>query len=269
MLRDAIALLAPAFVLAMAVTCPAADATPTFEDPGEAGPDFAVQGEYVGTIDTDQGAIKLAGQIIALGDGKFQGVGYAGGLPGAGWDKTDRLVGDGETIDGVTVFRNDEGAKTATLKDDVITLLSPKGDKVLTLNKVHRESPTLGAKPPEGAVVLFDGTSPDNFEGLEGEWNECGGIYKVAKPDVNMCYPPLSWQTYDIDFTAAKFRDGEKVKNARITVRHNGVIIHKDVELPGPTAGARVKDESVEPGPVFLQGHGNPVRFRNIWVVQR
>ena len=107
----------------------------------------------------------------------------------------------------------------------------------------------------------------DSF-GLKGEWDECGGIYKVSRPKVNMCYPPLSWQTYDIDFTAAEWKDGKKVKNARMTVRHNGVVIHDALELPGHTTAAPVK-ESPEPGPVFLQNHGNPVRFRNIWVVPK
>jgi len=106
----------------------------------------------------------------------------------------------------------------------------------------------------------------DSF-GLEGKDNECGGIYSVAPPAVNMCLPPLAWQTYDIDFTAARYNDaGEKTENARITVRHNGVVIHDDVELPTATPG--YQDEGPEDAPLFLQDHGNPVVFRNIWVVE-
>ena len=107
----------------------------------------------------------------------------------------------------------------------------------------------------------------DSF-GLKGEDNECGGVYSQARPLVNMCFPPLTWQTYDIDFEAAKFSpDGKKLKKAIATVRHNGVVIHDKLELSGPTGGG--KPESASGGPLQLQGHGNPVFFRNIWVVER
>jgi hypothetical protein len=107
----------------------------------------------------------------------------------------------------------------------------------------------------------------DSF-GLAGEHNECGGIYSVKAPDVNMCYPPLAWQTYDIDFTAAEFADGKKVKDARMTVKHNGVVIHENVAVPKATTAA-ILGEGPEPGPIYLQDHGNPVRFRNVWVVEK
>jgi hypothetical protein len=109
----------------------------------------------------------------------------------------------------------------------------------------------------------------DSF-GLEGKDNECGGIYKVAVPKLNLCYPPLSWQTYDIDFTAAKFDDqGNKTANARVSVKHNGVLIHENQEIPAPTGGALLKDETTAAGPLQLQNHGNPVRFRNIWLLPK
>lgn len=107
----------------------------------------------------------------------------------------------------------------------------------------------------------------DSF-GLDGLDNECGGIYKIKAPSVNMCFPPLAWQTYDIDYTAAQFENGKKIKNATMTVEHNGQVIHKDVELPHATTASPVP-EGPDPGPIYLQDHGNPVRYRNIWLVEK
>ncbi len=107
----------------------------------------------------------------------------------------------------------------------------------------------------------------DSF-GLSGEDNECGGIYKIAKPRLNMCFPPLTWQTYDIDFVAAKYdQSGKKTSNAIITIKHNGVTIHDKLELKSGTPGRL--PEGPTPEPLYLQGHGNPVVYRNIWVVKK
>jgi hypothetical protein len=104
----------------------------------------------------------------------------------------------------------------------------------------------------------------DSF-GLDGKNNECGGFYQQAEPKVNMCYPPLTWQTYDIDFVPAQFdAEGKKTGNAKMTVRHNGVVIHDNFEPKHETPG-RLK-EGLEPKGLYLQGHGNKVQFRNIWL---
>jgi hypothetical protein len=103
--------------------------------------------------------------------------------------------------------------------------------------------------------------------GLAGEDNECGGIYTVARPRVNMCAPPQQWQTYDVVFRAPRFGpDGQKTTPALVTVLHNGVTIHEDVEIPYPTGGNMGTDPAV-PGPILLQDHGNLVQYRNIWIV--
>jgi mono/diheme cytochrome c family protein len=108
----------------------------------------------------------------------------------------------------------------------------------------------------------------DSF-GLAGKDNECGGLYSIKAPDVNMCLPPLTWQTYDIDFTAARWgKAGTIASPARITVRHNGIVVHRDVELP-QTVTATPAPGTIESGPILLQDHGNPVRYRNIWLVPR
>ena len=62
--------------------------------------------------------------------------------------------------------------------------------------------------------------------------------------------------------------DGKKTTNAKLTVSHNGVQIHKDVDLPKATTAAPGA-EGADPGPIYIQDHGNPIRFRNIWVVEK
>jgi hypothetical protein len=296
--------------------------------------DFQLQGEYLGKKDGSTGTEGTVGlQLIALGGGKFRGVSYLGGLPGAGWQRGDKSESiDGNLNDqGQIVFKIEEGEVTATLKDGKLTLVAADQSSI-EFKKVARKSPTMGKAAPKGAIVLFDGTkeaAKNNFQrgqivmenllrhdvetnakfgdhqlhlefrlpfmpyargqgrgnsgmyvqgryecqildsfGLDGANNECGGIYKIAKPNVNMCLPPLVWQTYDVDFTAARYDDaGKKVKNARVTISHNGVKIHDDLELPNGTPGKHPEG----PGPdiLYLQGHGNPVVFRNIWVVNK
>jgi len=312
-------------LLAVTGLVQAADPKATFTNEKDAGPDFAVQGEYAGT---DVESHKWGVQVIALGDGKFDVVGYPGGLPGDGWKRGDATkTGKAETASDGTVNAKGEDW-TATIKDGTMTVMH-EDKKVAEIKKTQRKSPTLGAKPPEGAKVLFDGTTADHFKngklvegnllgatncestakfgnhsfhiefrtpfmpgarsqqrgnsgvylqsryelqvldsfGLDGKNNECGGIYTVAVPNVNMCFPPLSWQTYDIDFTAAKFENGKKVENARATIKHNGVVIHENLDLQNGTPG-RAK-EGPEALGLFLQDHGNPVAFRNIWVVEK
>lgn len=277
---------------------------PTYATPEEAklNVDFDVQGEYRGE--------NRAIQVIAAGDGEFTIVIYEGGLPGDGWrgDAVRRIDGDADVVD---------------------SLIQSMG-----LKKILRESPTLGATPPAGAIHLFDGTQEsidkywqpgarrtddglliqgattkelftdyllhvefrtpfmpaatgqqrgnsgvyhqgryenqvlDSF-GLEGTKNETGSIYDIKKPDVNTCYPPLRWQTYDVIFTAAKYDDaGNKLTDAKLTTRLNGVVVQNDESIPQATRAAPLA-EGNSPGPIYFQDHGNPVRFRNIWVLPR
>ncbi len=107
----------------------------------------------------------------------------------------------------------------------------------------------------------------DSF-GIKAEFNFCGALYRTKSPDVNMCLPPLSWQTYDIHFTAPRFKDAKKTSNARITTFHNGVRIHDDIELPKGTGAGGGRPEKPRSN-IHLQGHGNPVSFKNIWLLPK
>ena len=327
-MRRYFAILLFSMVLSTVTAIAAGPSGVVFTDPSKAGEDYQIQGEYLGDVQTQDGTQKIGVQVIALGKGKFNVVGFTGGLPGAGWKR-------GDSRNEVEV-QSENGGLVFPVGDAVVSLTDGKinvdydGQLLGILEKLERKSPTLGKEPPEGAIVLFDGSGIEQFNdaklidgkwlgatnvwskekfgdhhlhvefrtpfmpeargqargnsgvyiqsryelqvldsfGLEGKDNESGGIYSISQPEVNMCFPPLTWQTYDIDFTAAKYdSSGKKTSNARVTIRHNGVLIHDDRELPHGTPGRN--GEGPDPDSLFLQNHGNPVVFRNIWVVKR
>ncbi len=93
---------------------------------------------------------------------------------------------------------------------------------------------------------------------------------KDLYPDVNPAFPPMQWQTFDIDWTAPRFdaTGTKKIANPRITLVHNGVTIYKDVEIKALKGSVgRLGEAGV--GPIYLQEHGNPYQFRNIWVIDK
>jgi hypothetical protein len=200
-------------------------------------------------------------------------------------------------------------------------------------------SPSLGAPPPAGAVVLFGGKDmanwtrtdgqPTNWKVADGamtvgngdimsrekfedvhlhlEWMEpnmpqatgqgrgnsgvvlqgryeiqvldtygidvpgtgdCGAVYGQYAALVNACRPPLEWQTYDVIFRAPRFdAAGKMLEGARFTVLQNGIVIQNNVQVTGVNYGP-LDPNLKNPGPLALQDHGNPVRYRNIWLVQ-
>jgi hypothetical protein len=97
--------------------------------------------------------------------------------------------------------------------------------------------------------------------------NDCGSIYGIATAKANACKAPTVWQAYDIDFTAPKFEGGKKVAPGRITVVLNGVTIHDNQEITKDNTTSGMGGDPAKPGPIMLQDHGNPVQYRNIWVV--
>jgi hypothetical protein len=103
---------------------------------------------------------------------------------------------------------------------------------------------------------------------LDSKDDDCGAIYKVSKPKVNACKAPTVWQSYDIEFTAPKFDGDKKVEPAVMTVYQNGVLIQDHVKINVENTTAGLGGKTNEPGPIMLQDHGNPVQFRNIWIVK-
>jgi hypothetical protein len=323
---------------AMTLRCQASTAAPA-----DAASDFRVQGEYAGSIGT--GGASLGVQVVANGQGQFTAAFLTGGLPGAGWDMAGRSEASGALqTDGVRFTAPAAGGFSALLSADGSGLhgKSPQGDSFF-LPKVLRQSPSLGAAPPTGALVLFNGQNLDAFEkgsavldsglllpqgsastgavttrsfgsftlhleflepfmpdntgqargnsgvylqgryelqildsfGLDihrgpagAETQECGAFYQLVGPRLNMSLPPLSWQTYDVEFTKAGFDSAGKVMldTARVTVRLNGVLIHENQALKSNT----LLGDAVTPadGPIRFQAHGDPVKFRNIWIVE-
>ncbi|MEM9412161.1 MAG: DUF1080 domain-containing protein [Planctomycetota bacterium] len=109
----------------------------------------------------------------------------------------------------------------------------------------------------------------DSFKNTTYYDGQCGAVYKQQPPTVNASRGPGQWQTYDILFTAPQFNEDGSVKSkAYVTVLHNGVMIHNHFELTGGTFWRKAPEYVKHPakGPIRLQNHGNPVRYRNIWV---
>jgi len=230
--------------------------------------------------------------------------------------------------------RQGAGAGAGQFRNNPVAIEIPAtaGMPAMTFEKQFRQSPTLGLAPPEGAIVIFDGTNLDMFHpnarmneqqrggntlwggaataapfekrpyrlhlefmlsfmpeargqgrsnsgvyvderyelqvldsfGLEGTNDECGSFYQLAAPLINMCFPPLTWQTYDITFTPAQYDGDTRIVNSRVTILHNGVLIHDDLELERGTPGRRALGP--EPLGLYIQAHGGRVQYRNIWM---
>ncbi len=244
-------------------------------------------------------------QIADLGGGNYRVSIFAGGLPTAGWDQSEPQVLETDAEDAADLIQGAErmNRSSPTLGNPAPSLALTLFDGT---EKSLSENWLPGAKAADGVLVSgattrskfrdyrlhlefkvplmpdalgqargnsgvyhqgrYETQVLDSF-GFENEINTCGAIYGVQKASVNASLPPGEWQTYDVEFIAARWDNaGKKLENAKLTVRLNGVVIHSGTDVPNPTTAAPVA-ESPEPGPIYLQDHGNPVVYRNIWIL--
>lgn len=298
-------------------------------EPPEGDLEYALMGEFVGPVDVGGNQYRPIGlQIRPLGGDNFEALQYAGGLPGqATFEHSEPVKLVGRRSGDFVVLSG--GPYAIFVEHGSCLMIDREGNRVGRLERVLRGSPTMGAQPPEEAMVLFDGSNTDHFSNarmtsdgllMEGadvipmfqdfnlhvefrlpymptsdgqargnsgcylqsryelqvldsfaqlpQFNGCSSLYRFKSPDLNMCLPPLQWQTYDIIFTAPRWAsDGTKLRNARITVWHNGVKTQDDVQLENKTGAGKPEEPTLLP--IRFQDHRNPVRFRNIWLVDR
>ncbi|MEM7305354.1 MAG: ThuA domain-containing protein [Planctomycetota bacterium] len=181
-----------------------------------------------------------------------------------------RPVLDAERTDG---WRHKDGADFAWKAADGVVEVVPGTGDLVSEEAFGDQLLHVEFRVPEGAnsgvyvhgryeVQVLDSYGRSQEQLRQGD---CGGLYGQHKPALNASRAPGRWQSFDIRFTAARFEAGQKTQDARITVWHNGLRIHDDVALSGPTAGGLAQDE-VAAGPLLLQDHGNPVQYRNLWL---
>jgi hypothetical protein len=180
------------------------------------------------------------------------------------------------------------GEPTFTLQDGVMlstNLKDPKNNKYLQSKdkfgdvQVHVEFAT--PTPPQGEsqgrgnsgvflMGLFETQVLDSYQAATYPDGQCGAVYGQYPPMVNACRAPGQWQTYDIYFTRPRYENGKLTSPAYVTTVQNGVLIQNHQEIHGPTGHmivAKYPDKPMaEKGPLELQFHGNPVKYRNIWV---
>ena len=288
-------------------------------------PEAEVQGLYEGAVKD----VKFEARVIAMGKDAYKI--YVRQDLGGG--KVGKVELDGKAEGDAVTFKNKGGEVEWTGAYGSGAIKGTAGGAPFEMKRVERKSPTLGKKPPQGAIVILDGKNFDqvNPSKTAEEWKPgedgsiqitkgnlsskqqfdtsfdyhvefmnpfqptqrgqgrgnsgcylpngdevqvldsfgmdtykgggCGGIYGFKDPDTFDVFslaslPPLEWQTYDMEYRVEK-ADGKLVGKPKLTVYHNGIKIHDAVELPKPA----------KKGGFLWQDHGNPVRYRNIWVL--
>jgi len=178
-------------------------------------------------------------------------------------------------------WRKKSGGKAAwELKDGVATV-NGTGDIVTQQPfgdcQLHIEWATPAEVKGEGqgrgnSGVIIQGRYElqvlDSYQNKTYFNGQAGAVYSQYAPLVNVSRKPGEWQSYDVIFHAPRFDENGKLsKPATITVLQNGVLVQDNVEIKGPTANQPTKYEAHPlKQPLVLQDHGNPVRYRNIWI---
>ena len=298
-------------------------------------PEEVVQGLYEGAITDAKGAHQLEARVVATGEGAYK---VFIRVPQAGGNVT-KIELDGKTEGSAVRFAGTFAGADCKAAYLAGVIKGTCGTGALQMKRIVRKPPSLGEKPPAGAVVLV-GTNPKTFgeveirpdkSGKAGEWvptadggvvvpkrgfnskrdfegslrlhvefkcplvakgrsqgrgnsgvflpcgqeiqvldsfgmttytgGGCGGLYKYKDPDAFdefslASLPPTEWQTYDVLYRVKK-EGGQPVGNPVLTVLHNGIKIHDNHELKQKARRGRFQ----------FQDHGNPVEYRNIWVL--
>ena len=172
------------------------------------------------------------------------------------------------------------GEATFKLQDGVMLSYGPKNlqskDKFGDV-QLHVEwaepTPAQGDSQGRGnsgvfLMGLFETQVLDNYHNPTYPDGQCGAVYGQYPPQVNVCRPPGQWQMYDIIFHKPKVESGKVVEPAYIMTLQNGFLVQDHQRIEGPTGHmivAKYHDNFPSEGPIELQFHGNPVRYRNIW----
>jgi hypothetical protein len=200
--------------------------------------------------------VKPPSDAIVLFDGKdlskWEADAKGGGEPT--WKVEDGVL----TVSGKGGIRTKESFGDAQLHIEWATPTPPKG--------------TSQGRGNSGIFMmgLYETQVLDNYKADTYADGQAGSVYGQYPPLVNVCRPPGEWQTYDLIFKKATYKDGKLDRPARITTIQNGVVVQADTEYFGPTIHLKVAKYPEKPlpdaAPLSLQNHGNPVRYRNIWI---